>query len=92
MVGGNNLYPFKLIEPSTEGRNLGVGLEKSLSSKGSQSTDNLRLDGIDLFEEERIAAFDLIRFGISVLGWAAFDDVGDVNLLPLEMDGLNNLG
>jgi hypothetical protein len=47
---------------------------------------------MDLFEEKRIAVLDLVGFWIPILRRAAFDDVRDVDLLPLKMDGLKDFG
>jgi hypothetical protein len=47
---------------------------------------------MDLFKEKRIATLDLIGFWIPILGRTTFDDVGDIDLLPLKMDGLKDLG
>jgi hypothetical protein len=47
---------------------------------------------MDLFKEKRIATLDLIGFWIPILGRTTFDDVGDIDLLPLKMDGLKDFG
>jgi len=42
--------------------------------------------------EKRIAALDLIEFGVPILRGTTLDDVSYVHLLPLKLDGLEDLG
>jgi hypothetical protein len=51
----------------------------------------LGLDSLDLFKEKRITVLNLFELWIPILGGTAFDNVCDVDLLPLKMDGLKNL-
>jgi len=90
VIGGDHLDPCKVIESSPECRDFSVGLEKGLGSEGSQRTDHFRLDRLDLPEEKGTTAFDLIRLWIPILRGAAFDDIRDVNLFPLKMNGLED--
>jgi hypothetical protein len=52
----------------------------------------LRLDSVDLFNQKGIAALNFIGIWIPILRGATFDDVGDIDLLPLKMDGLKDFG
>jgi len=47
---------------------------------------------MDLLNEKGITAPDLIRLWIPILRRTTLDDVGDVDLVPLEVDGLKDLG
>jgi len=51
----------------------------------------LGLDSLDLFKEKRITVPNLFELWIPILRGTAFDDVCDVDFLPLKMDGLKNL-
>src|SRR5688572_9468184 len=65
--------------------------EKRLSRKRAQRDDHLRLDDVDLPEEERLALFHFVGFGVAIFRRAALNDVGDVDILPLESDCLDDL-
>ena len=47
---------------------------------------------VDLGEQERLAGAHLVRRGITVVGRAALDDVGDVHVVPPEIDRLDDPG
>ena len=65
--------------------------QQRLRAELAERDDHLRLDDVDLPEEERLAGLDFVRLGIPVLGRAALDDVGDVDVLALERDGFDDL-
>src|SRR4030067_1002059 len=92
MVGGENLDPLKVKDPPAERSNFGICLKKRLGSKSPQGTDDVGLNGLDLLHQKRRTTPDLIGLWVPILRRAAFDDIGDVDLLSLEMNGLNDLG
>ena len=69
-----------------------IGFKQCLSGEGAEGTDNFRLDYLELLNEKRFTCFNLIRFGVPVLWGAAFDDVGDVNFFPGEIDRIDDFG
>jgi hypothetical protein len=87
--------PFEwdeFIESSAKRSNLGVGFEKGLGRKSPQGTYDSGLDRMDLLEEKRVTAPNLIGLRIPILGGTAFDDVCNIDDLPLKMDGLEDVG
>src|SRR3990172_606710 len=91
MIGRKDLDPRKGVGPSAEGSNFFIGLKKGLGGKCSQGADDPGLNGLDLFQEKRVTAFYLIRFRVSILGGAAFNDIGNINFIPLNRYGLQDL-
>src|SRR5262245_36543577 len=57
----------------------------------SERHEDLRIDRLDLREEERGARRDLVRLGGAVVRWTALDHVRDVHVLPLEPDRADHL-
>jgi hypothetical protein len=47
---------------------------------------------MDLFNQKGIAALNFIGLWIPILRGATFYDVGDIDFLPLKMDGLKDFG
>ena len=92
MVGGNHPDSIQIKAPSAQRTDLLSCLEKGLSGKGSQGTDDSGLNGLDLSLQKRKTGGDLIRFGITVLRGSAFDDIGNVDFFTLEIDRLDDLG
>ena len=92
MVSGHERNPLVLVKPSPKKRNLFLGLEKGLGRKGPQGTDQFGPDDFKLLNEKRLTGADFIRFRVSVPRGAALDDVGNVDLLPAELDGLDDFG
>ena len=43
-------------------------------------TDNFRADQGNLFQEKWLAGVDFLRFGITIVGWATLDHIGDVDI------------
>ena len=62
-----------------------------LRREGAQRHDHLRLDDVDLAEQELLARLHFVRFRIAVLRRPALDHVGDVDVFPLQADRLDDL-
>jgi hypothetical protein len=92
VIGRKYLDLTKFIEFSTESGNLGVSFEKGLGCKGPQGAYDLGPDRLNLLQEKRITGLNLFELWVPILRGTAFDDVCDVDLFPLKMDGLKNLG
>src|SRR5260370_8289021 len=87
MEGRNQLRATKREHAPTQLRNGIEGPQQRLRPELSERDDDLRLDRIDLPEEKRLARLDFFRPGIAVARRPALDDVGDVDLLPLQLNG-----
>ena len=57
----------------------------------AERDDHLRLDDVDLPEQERLARRDLVRLRIAVLRRPALDHVGDVDVVARQLDRLDDL-
>ena len=57
----------------------------------AQRDDHLRLDRVDLAEQERLARRDFVRLRVAVLRRAALDHVGDVDVFARQADRLDDL-
>ena len=61
----------------------GAGKE-SLQRVPAEQQDDVRLQQRDLLIEVVAAGLDLERFGIAIAGRTALDDVGDVDVAPIQ--------
>src|SRR5688572_8107835 len=77
--------------PATQPRDRIHRLQQRLRRELAERHDHARLDDVDLAEQVRLALLDFVGFGIAVAGRPAFDDVGDVDLIAREADGLDDL-
>ena len=78
-------------DPAPKARNRIERAQQRLGAELAQRDNDFRLDDVDLTEEKRLARFDFVRLGIPVLRRTALDDVGDVHVLALEPDCLDDL-
>ncbi len=69
-----------------------MGLEQGGGRVTAEGTQDSRSEEVDLLDQERGAGRDLRRQGIAILGRAALDHVGDVDLGPLELHGAEDPG
>gem|GEM_PF-5172910 len=61
--------------------------EQTKDCKFSEGKDNFWANGFKLFEQKGLTKFDFLRKGVSVSGWVAFDDIGDIDILAKQLDG-----
>jgi hypothetical protein len=92
VIGGNNLDPAQVKDLSTKARNLAIRFKKGLGGKGPKGTDDVRPDDMDLLQEKGLTTLNFIGFRVPILRRSTFNNVGDIDLLSLEMDGLNDFG
>ena len=79
-------------DPAAQARDRIVASCSSVCAANVPSaTIDLRLDRVDLAEEERLAGRDLVRLGIAVARRPALDHVGDVDLVAVKPDRLDDL-
>src|SRR5436190_1338734 len=89
--GRNQLGAAEIEDAAAQARDRVVAPEQRLRGERAERHDHARADGVDLLEEERLARRDLVRLGIAVPRRAAFDHVGDVDLIALEIDRQDHL-
>src|SRR5688572_24395311 len=66
-------------------------LEQRLGGELAERHDHARLDDVDLPEQVGLALLHFVGFRIAIAGRPALDDVGDVDLIAGEADGLDDL-
>ena len=64
---------------------------QELGGEVAERADDLGPDDLDLPEQVRAAGLDLLRLRVAVVGRAALEDVGDVDLLARHADGREQL-
>jgi hypothetical protein len=89
--GGHELDAAPLAPLAAESAHGGIAAEHVLGGGEAEGDDDFGADELDLAHEIRRAGFDFIGRGGAIAGGAAFDDVGDVNLLALEAHGGDHL-
>lgn len=57
----------------------------------SKSNDGFGLDDLKLIEEKGCVSIDFLSLGVTVLGKLVFDDIGEIDVLALEIDGIKKL-
>ncbi len=92
VVGGHELGALVGVEFAPEEGDPLLGLQQSLGGEGSEGTNDLGPDGLQLLAKEGKAGSDLIGLRVAVLGGAAFHDVGDVYLVSRQVYGLDDAG
>jgi hypothetical protein len=68
------------------------GFQEGLGGYSTQGTDNLRPYYGQLFQKMGITEGNFIAARGAVIRWAAFDDIGDIDIIASEADGLNYFG
>src|SRR3990172_7103201 len=92
MKGGKDRDALIAVKSAAEFRNLLLGSQQDLGCKVAEGTDQLRLDGLKLADQERLARGGLIRLRISVPGRSALDDVANIDLLAGQLHRLDDPG
>ena len=87
----NQLRAAVIEDAASKPRNRIERSQQRLSAELAQRDNHFRLDDVDLLKQKRLARLDFVRFGIAVLRRPALDDVGDVDVLALEIDRLDDL-
>src|SRR6476620_4780057 len=59
---------------------------EELGREVAERCDHFRLDQLDLAKEVRLARLDLVLLRVAVAGWAALEDVRDIDVLAPEVD------
>src|SRR3990172_1365120 len=91
MVRGNELTAAIGEDAPSKARDAFVGPEKIQGRYPPEGADHLRAHGVDLPVEKRAAGLHLVGLGLAIIGWTAFHHVRDVDLLPGEVDRLDDL-
>lgn len=90
MERGHQLDPLVGVEATAQ---LGYGelrLQQGLRREGPEGHKQPRLYQGDLTDEVGLTVGDLILFGVAVIGGTAFNDIGDVDVLALHANRLDN--
>src|ERR1019366_2231506 len=91
MIGGDQ-FRAAVVEPfAAEFRNALSGLQHGLRRASAEAADYLGLNHAELAKQIRRACCDLVRFRQAIFGWAAFDDVADVNVRAAKAHRLDHL-
>src|SRR5262249_54268405 len=64
--------------------------QQRLRAELAERDDDFRLDDVDLLEEKWLARLHFVRLWIAVLRRPTLDDVRDVDVLALQVDGLDD--
>ena len=87
----NDAHSIHIEKFSAQLRNRRRDLKHGLRGKGAETADDFRTDGGELSSQKWIAGRDFVRFGIAVVRRPAFQDVADVDVFALEIDGFDDL-
>src|SRR5690554_1491083 len=91
VVGHQEREAVEVVEGAAERAERGRPPEQPVPGALADGEEHLRADERDLLVEDREVRGDLLGLGVPVAGRAALEDVGDVDLLALEVDGLEDL-
>ena len=91
MEGRDQLRAAVVEHAAAQPRDRLVGPQQRLRRELAERDDHLRLDDVDLPEQERLAGLDFVRLGVAVLRRPALDHVRDVDVVALEADRLDDL-
>lgn len=87
MIGRQDHRPASLPPPAAVARDPHIRVVKVPGGHSPQADENARPDQRKLPPQVRQAGLSLVVGGIAVAGRAAFDNVGDVQLVPRHADG-----
>src|SRR6266576_322160 len=91
MEGGNQPGTAVLVDTAAQPRDRIERAQQGPRGERTERHDDLRLDDVDLLKQKRLARFDFVLLRIAIAGRAAFDDVGDVHVFTLQIDGFDDL-
>ena len=83
---------LQLLGLAVDGGHAELGVGEQLGGKTPQGADDLGSDDGDLLHQMRAAGLDLVGQRVAVVGRAALDHVGDVDVGPGEADLAQKLG
>lgn len=87
---------------STDGNGLAVDLrewfyrlmterKQVVGGETAKSNDGFGLNDLKLIEEKGCVSFDFLRLRVTVLGKLVFNDISEIDVLALEIDGIKKL-
>ena len=91
MEGWNQLRAAVVVDAAAQPRDRIERPQQRPCREGTERDDHLRLDDVDLLKQKRLARLDFVLLGIAVARRTALDDVGDINVLALEIDRFDDL-
>ena len=91
MVGADHFPARVQVHRTAQLADRGRGLQEVLGGDRAQAADVLRVDQIELPEQEPPAVARLFRRGVAVARRAALEHVEDVHVVSRELAGLEHL-
>src|SRR5262245_2519385 len=91
MERGNELRAAIVMHAAAQPRDRIERAQQRARGERAERDDHLRLDGVDLLEQERFAGLDLVLLRIAIARRTALDDVRDVDILAPQPDRLDDL-
>ena len=92
MIRGHQLSSAKFEPLSTKLRDATIGFQQGLRCDGPEADDYFGRDGINLAQQKRRARSDFVFLGGTIFRRAAFHDVADVDVFPLQAHCFDHLG
>ena len=89
---GNDADSVHIEKFAAQLRNRRRSLEDGLRGKGAETADDFRFDGGELPSKKWITSGNFIRLGIAIVRRPAFENVADIDLFALQIDGFDDLG
>ena len=87
----NQLRAAVVVNAAAQARDRIERAQQRLRRELAERDDHLRLDGVDLPEQEWLARLDFVLLGVAVLRRPALDHVRDVHVLALQIDRFDDL-
>jgi hypothetical protein len=67
-----------------------IRVNQGFAGNSPQANDNAGINQFHLFLQKGETSFNLVPLGLAVTGWAAFDDIGDINFVSLPPGSSKN--
>src|SRR5215213_8073920 len=91
MIGHDQRHAIVTVYLAAQLADRELRLQKSLRREGPQRQDDFGLDELDLADKIGRAGDDLVGHRVAVARRTMLEDVGDEDVLALEVDGGENL-
>src|SRR5688572_1376213 len=90
MKGRHELDSMIMMPGAAELADGNLALRQRLHRKLAQAYDDLRAYQINLFLKKGLAGRHLVRLGVAIFRWPAFDHVRDIDILAFEPHAFGN--
>ena len=92
MIRGHEFGAMVYVKMPPEGGDPLFGPQEGLCGKGPEGADDFWFDNLQLLDQKGEARLDLIGSGITIIGGAAFHDIGDIYILSRQVYSLDDAG